>query len=287
MSVEVVISPRGELPAEGSAEEVDWESYGASVVRVFEAVARAAFVTSLEVTWLLLPGPLPERLGWLRLGAEVTVEQATELLVGMLIGKGPYCRLVGARQFTAAVDWDGIVLLLVPDDVAERAGDLGDDEACVEFCTPSLSTWEAPGDLVTAAADSGFWERVRVAGGELVLVREDWADGRYGTRWFRVTAENVDEVAGAVWRRSRVTVVVDPVLFPAAALDDYFTAFPDVLTPGELRHCTYQEGVEDVSEVTDEGLSLMLPEEAMGRWVVVVPDADGVVRGEWLGFMRD
>ncbi|MEU0951194.1 hypothetical protein ABZ353_02285 [Streptomyces niveus] len=52
------------------------------------------------------------------------------------------------------------------------------------------------------------------------------------------------------------------------------------LPQGELAYRNYPGGADTLSEVTD-GFSLMLADAALGDWCAVVPDTDGVARGQW------
>ncbi|MET8760494.1 hypothetical protein [Lentzea sp. NPDC004782] len=63
-----------------------------------------------------------------------------------------------------------------------------------------------------------------------------------------------------------------------------FTAFTAPLVPGELVYRHVPAGVDDddeVAEVTGAGFSLFLSPDALAELYAVVPDADGVVRGQW------
>ncbi|MFB7345109.1 hypothetical protein ACFCZ6_34205 [Streptomyces hydrogenans] len=82
--------------------------------------------------------------------------------------------------------------------------------------------------------------------------------------------------------RSLVGVAVVPELnLRADLLDEDFTAFAAPLPHGEPTHRNYPGGADTLSEVTRDGFSLMLADETLGDWCAVVPDADGVARGQW------
>ncbi|MET9515812.1 hypothetical protein [Streptomyces sp. NPDC002994] len=140
--------------------------------------------------------------------------------------------------------------------------------------------------LVDTAADSEFWAAVRAGlGEEVTLLCERWAHGAYGYRWFRLDPQNFSAVAQAVSARSLLCVVADPDLrLRADLLDDGFTAFEAPLTPGQLAYRSYSFGADRLAEVTAEGYAFMLSDSALSQWCAVVPDADGVVRGQWEDF---
>ncbi|WP_157105962.1 hypothetical protein [Nocardia sienata] len=97
-----------------------------------------------------------------------------------------------------------------------------------------------------------------------------------------MTPESTAEVARLLWPRSLIWVAAEPELNPGAEiLEDDFTAFVAPLPHGELTHRNYPGGADTLSEVTDDGFSLMLADAALGDWCAVVPDADGVARGQW------
>lgn len=108
------------------------------------------------------------------------------------------------------------------------------------------SEWDVD-NPVDGVADETFWVRVRESVEEMTLLCEKWAYGTRGYRWFRVTRENVDEVAQTVLPRSLLCVVVDPVLrLEPLWLDDGFTAFQSPLVPGELSYCAYPFGADSL-----------------------------------------
>jgi hypothetical protein len=79
--------------------------------------------------------------------------------------------------------------------------------------------------------------------------------------------------------------VADPDLrLRADLLDDGFTAFESPLVPGQLAYRSYSFGADCLAEVTAEGYAFMLSDSALTQWCAVVPDADGVVRGQWEDF---
>jgi hypothetical protein len=65
----------------------------------------------------------------------------------------------------------------------------------------------------------------------------------------------------------------------AELLQDAFTTFVAPLPYGELAHRNCPSGADTLSEVTDDGSSLLLADAALGNWCAVVPDTDGVARG--------
>ncbi|MGY3847199.1 hypothetical protein ACWV2X_18385 [Streptomyces hydrogenans] len=53
------------------------------------------------------------------------------------------------------------------------------------------------------------------------------------------------------------------------------------LPHGEPAHRNHPGGADALAEVTDDGFSLMPADASLGDWCAVVPDADGVARGQW------
>ncbi|MFD3699678.1 hypothetical protein ACFWUZ_26725 [Streptomyces sp. NPDC058646] len=267
MSKELIVSPRSERVREELAEAAAWSAYAAELRKVLGAAMEKSGADLLEVGGLLVSEPLPEEHRGLRNGAEVRPLQAIGLAEGMAAGHGPYCQLAAPGRLQIESGWDGAVHLFTTSAFLWR-------DAVPEPMEVS--------DPVVAVADADFWARVAQASGRLTLVCERWAYGAHGCRWFRVTPESTAEVARLLRPRSLVCVATEPELNPREELlQDDFTAFVAPLPQGELAHRNYPGGADTLSEVTDDGFPLMLADAALGDWCAVVPDTDGVARGQW------
>ncbi|WP_266928040.1 hypothetical protein [Streptomyces sp. NBC_00654] len=281
MSKEVIISPRSEHVREELAEAAAWSAYAAELREVLGAAIEKSGADLLEVGGLLVSEPLPEEHRSLRNGAEVRPPQAIGLAEGMAAGRGPYCQLAAPGKLQIEPGWDGAVHLFttaaVATDLAGRHG-----EGVTFLWRDAAPEPVEVSDPVDAVADAGFWARVAEASERLTLVCERWAYGAHGYRWFRVTPESTAEVARLLRPRSLVCVAAEPELNPRAELlQDDFTVFMAPLTHGELAHRNYPGGADTLSEVADDGFSLMLADAALADWCAVVPDTDGVARGQW------
>ncbi|MGW5752230.1 hypothetical protein [Nocardia rhamnosiphila] len=281
MSKELIIGPRGESVREELAAAAAWSSYAAELRRALGAVIEKSGADLLEVGGLLVNEPLPPGQRGLRNGAVVRPPQAIGLAEAMAAGRGPYCQLTASGRLQVESGWDGAVhVYMTPEAAADLDALHGE---CVTFrwrdAAPEPVEVLEP---VDAVANGEFWARVAEASEGLTLVCERWAYGAHGCRWFRVTPKSTAEVARLLWPRSLVCVVTEPELNPSAELlEDDFTAFLAPLLHGELAHRSYPGGADTLSEVTDDGFSLMLADAALGNWCAVVPDADGVARGQW------
>lgn len=90
------------------------------------------------------------------------------------------------------------------------------------------------------------------------------------------------EVARLMRSRSLVCVAAEPDLQPKSeVLEDDFTAFVAPLLPGELSYRAYPGGADSLSDVIGEGFQFILADKVMDNWCAVVPDPDGVNRGQW------
>ncbi|MFD9410103.1 hypothetical protein ACFWBN_24250 [Streptomyces sp. NPDC059989] len=281
MTKELIIGPRSERVREELAEAAAWSAYAAELREVLGAAMEKSGADLLEVGGLLVSEPLPEEHRGLRNGAEVRPPQAIGLVEGMAAGRGPYCQLAAPGRLQIESGWEGAVhLYTTPAVAADLAGFHG--EAAAFLWRDSAPEPVEVSDPVDAVADADFWARVAEVSERLTLVCERWAYGTQGCRWFRVTPESTAEVARLLRPRSLVCVAVEPELNPRAELlQDDFTAFVAPLSHGELAHRNYPGGADTLSEVTDDGFSLMLADAAPADWCAVVPDADGVARGQW------
>jgi len=281
MSKELIISPRSERVREELADTGAWSSYAATLRQVLGAVIAKSGIDFLEVGELLVSEPLPDRHLGLRNGAEVQLPQAIDLVEGMAAGRGPYCQLSIPGRLQIESGWDGAIHLYTTRAVAADLASLHCQDAILQWhdAAPEPTAISKP---VGAVADESFWETVAKVSERFTLLCERWAYGAYGCRWFRVTRENVAELARLMRPRSLVCVASDPALQPRPELlEDDFTAFVAPLLPGELLYRAYPGGADTLSEVTGEGFSLMLADRVMGDWCAVVPDSDGVNRAQW------
>jgi hypothetical protein len=281
MRYELIISPRSEHVREGLAEAAAWCAYAAELREVLGAAIDKSGADLLEVSELLVSEPLPEEHRGLRNGARVRSPQAVTLVEGMAAGRGPYCQLTAPGRVQIESGWDGAVHLYTTPAVAADLADSQGEAATFLWRDTAPEPIEVS-EPVDAVADAGFWAKVTEASGRLTLVCERWAYGSHGCRWFRVTPENTAEIARLVRPRSLVCVAIEPELKPRTELlQDGFTALMALLPHGELAHRDYPGGADTLSKIKDDGFSLMLPDAALGDWCAVVPDADGVVRGQW------
>ncbi|MFJ3722733.1 hypothetical protein ACIPYQ_09180 [Streptomyces sp. NPDC090045] len=281
MSKELIISPRSDRVREKLAEASAWSAYAAELRKMLGAVIEKSGADLLEVGGLLVSEPLPEEHRGLRNGAEVRPPQAIGLAEGMAAGRGPYCQLAAPGRLQIESGWDGAVHLYTTPALAADLAGLHGEGVTFHWRDATPEPIEVS-DPVDAVADAGFWARVAGVSERLTLICERWAYGAQGCRWFRVTPENTAEVARLLRPRSLVCVAIEPELNPRSELlQDDFTAFVAPLPHGELTHRNYPGGADTLSEVTNGGLSLMLADATLGDWCAVVPDTDGVARGQW------
>ncbi|MEU3238463.1 hypothetical protein ABZ710_24210 [Streptomyces anthocyanicus] len=281
MNTELIISPRSERVREELADAGAWRSYAAALQQVLGVVITKSGFDFLEVGGLLVNQALPDRHLGLRNGAQVPFSQAIDLVEGMAAGRGPYCQLSVPGQLQIESGWDGAVHLYTTRAVAAGLADLGCQDAVLRWRDgkPEPTVISNP---VGATADERFWETVFEVSERFTLLCERWAYGACGCRWFRVTRENVAELARLMRPRSLVCLATDPPLQPGPELlEDDFTAFAAPLLPGELLYRAYPGGADTLSEVTRAGFSCMLADRVMGDRCAVVPDADGVSRAQW------
>jgi hypothetical protein len=237
-------------------------------------------VDLLKVDELLVNEPLPSRYSSLHNGVEVPVLYAIDLVEGMVSGRGPYCRLSVPGRLRIEPGWDGAVHVYVTPVAATKLADLPGGEAIFRWRS-AVPDSEDVSNPVDAVADEGFWAAVREAAGRATLLCERWAYGDCGCRWFRVTPGNAMEIAGLVWPGSLVCVIAEPDWRTGPeVLEDDFTAFADPTVPGELIYRSYPGGADSISDVAED-FSFILPDKILGDWCAVVPDSDGVARGQW------
>jgi hypothetical protein len=284
MNTELVASPRIDDACSVTTVTREWHTYAVEIRRLLTTVIEVSGAGQLEVEELVVSRPLPVQFAELRNGSRVESTGAGDLVVGMAVGEGPYCRLIDGGRLRIESGWDGAVHFFLASEAAEELTGFRSEvlELGQRMAVPEPTDVENP---VRSAADEAFWGRVREELGGVTLLCERWAHGAYGCRWFRVTSENLAEVAGVVRPRSLVSVVIDPDMrLDLLLLDDDFTAFRAALAPGELAYRAYPGGADALTELTDDGFTLMLGESALAAWCAVVPDPDGVVRGQWEAF---
>lgn len=281
IDTELIISPRSESVRAELENASAWSAYAAELRRMLETVIEKSEVDLLEVDELLVNQPLPDRYLSLRNGVKVHPLEALDVVDGMVAGRGPYCRLSMPGRLQIESGWDGAVHVYVTPAVAADLVRLRGRDVSLEWrnAAPEPVDVSKPVDGV---ADGSFWDAVEVVSGQATLLCERWAYGAYGCRWFRVTPGNATEIARVVRPRSLLCVVVEPELrFMPEVLEDDFTAFVAPLLPGELVHQAYPGGADSLAEVAGAGFSFMLADKGMGNWCAVVPDPDGVIRGQW------
>lgn len=281
VTAELTVSPRDETVREELSDAPGWNAYSTELRELVEGVIEASGVDILEVDELLVNEPLPEQYSGLRNGSEIGPAEAVGLLLRMVAGDGPYCRLAKGSRLSIQAGWDGTVYLYMAPETGEDLTGRQSDALCLQWSSaePDVQEVSKP---VDAIADDAFWASVAASAGGLVLLGERWAHGSHGFRWFRVTEENVAEIAGVIRPRSLLCVVADPDLGPGPDLTDSdFTAFRSPLPPGELDHQVHPGGIDDPADLLREGYALTLRDSALAEWCAVVPDPDGVARGIW------
>lgn len=281
VTTELIISPRSESVRAELADAPDWRVYAAELRMVLGMVIEKSDVGSLEVDDLLVALPLPDGCSSLRNGVEIPPLEAIDLVEGMVAGRGPYCRLSMPGRLHIESGWDGAVHLFVMPAVAADLVELHGRDISIQWRN-AVPEHEDVAKAVAAVADESFWDAVREVSERTTLLCERWAHGAYGCRWFRVTRGNVEEVAQLVRPRSLLCIITEPKLRPESdMLEDDFTAFVAPLLPGELVYQAYPGGADSLSDVIGEGFSWILRDRDIGNWCAVVPDPDGVNRGQW------
>lgn len=141
---------------------------------------------------------------------------------------------------------------------------------------------ERPRRSVETVADGLFWSSVAEGAAKVKLLRERWAYGKFGTHWYDISGDVVFKVSQLVQPRSMLSVLLDPPLdLDRLHLDGPFAALGDLGRSIEVRHEEFPFGVDSMGDITKEGWRSGVDERRMWRWVAVVPDPDGVVRGRW------
>jgi hypothetical protein len=258
-----------------------WSAYAAELRTMLALVIEKSGVDFLEVGGLLVSHPLPSHYLDLRNGVEVGPLEAIDLVEGMVAGRGPYCRLSRPGRLQIQSGWDGAVHLYVTLAVSTDLAGLHGVHVDLQWrkAVPEPIDVSKP---VETVADINFWDAVQKSSAQLVLLCERWAYGAYGCRWFRVTPRNAMEVSRLVRPRSLLCVIAEPDLQPKSdVLEDGFTAFAAPLLPGELVYRAYPGGADDISDVVANEFTFILADNSMGNWYAVVPDSDGVNRGQW------
>ncbi|MFF1926342.1 hypothetical protein ACFVW8_37980 [Streptomyces sp. NPDC058221] len=281
VSSELIISPRSQSVRDDLTDAPGWPAYAADLRTAVATVIDKSTAGTLEVGELLVGEPLQDSCSALRNGVEVRPAEAVRLVEAMVSGSGPYCRLSRPGRLQIESGWDGAVHLYVGSGTATELSGLGGGELSLRWRQAEPEPVEVS-KPVTAVADESFWNAVREASQRFTLLCERWAHGAHGCTWFRVTPGNAADVARLVRPRSLLCVGTEPDLRPRTELlEDDFTAFVDPASPGELAYRAFPGGADDLSDVTGEGFPFMLADTDVERWCAVVPDPDGVVRGQW------
>ncbi|WP_189670807.1 hypothetical protein [Promicromonospora soli] len=281
MSTEFILSPLSESVRVVLTDAPAWSAYAAELRGVLDMVIEKSGSDFLEVGELLVSQPLPDRYMSLRNGVEVSRSEAIDLIEGMVAGRGPYCRLSIPGKLCIESGWDGGVHLYATPVVSADLMAFRSRDVSLQWrnAVPEFVDVSRP---VDAVADEKFWHAVLKASERTTLLCERWAHGAYGCRWFRVTQGNAMEVARLVRPRSLLCVVSEPDLQPKSeVMEEDFTAFAAPLLPGELAYQAYPGGADSLSDVIGQGFSFILADKALSNWCAVVPDPDGVMRGQW------
>lgn len=281
MMIEICVSPSEKRAREHLAKAPTWSQYAAELQKFLHTAMKACGLRVFEVSELLVDEPLRDPYRSLRNGSKISPDEVVDLVERMVSGDGPYCRLIAPGGFYIQSGWDGAVHLSMDSTIADgMAGSIGAQLSIDR--RPVQEDLAEKECVIEKVADETFWTLARELADGLLLLEERWANGAYGSTWFRVTTENVDEVAQAMQPRSRLCLAVNPDLrMEGELLDDAFTAFAAPLSPGYLVFRHYPGGADSFTEITELGLSLMLPDAALVGRCAVVPDSDGVVRAEW------
>ncbi|MCM0640518.1 hypothetical protein [Cellulomonas wangsupingiae] len=277
--IEVTVAPSDEEVGLGLSEASGWAAFERDLRRFLAEFASVIHVDGLEVTELFAGEPVESTFANVRNGLIVPLGAGIDWVVRMCSGRGPYCILVSS-MLKIECTWDGVVVLTA----TER------DVAASVTTGPSLDVGlrELPGEAerplrsVETVADEAFWSSVAEAPAKVKLLRERWAYGKFGTHWFDINGELAPRMGLLVQPRSMVSVLIDPRLeLDHLHLDGPFTALGDLSGSVEVLHEDFPFGVDSIDDIKKEGWRFGVDERETWRWVAVVPDPDGVVRGRW------
>ncbi|MGC4943973.1 hypothetical protein [Kribbella sp. DT2] len=279
---EFLLLPRAEELRSDLNESLKWNSYINELQDLIQEILKDSEISRLEVVDLQVNDPLPDRFVGLRNGSSLPVSDALDLIVGMAAGDGPYCVLVGGAVFRLVAAWDGAVQVHVGPAAEPLISRFRGREVVVE-CRRHAPGPEDEFPAVRTSVDAGFWVEVRDSPGDLTMVRERWAYGAYGCRWYVVTSENLVEVAEKMEPRSLLSVFVDPIILELSpeVIDEGVTLFRPPLLPGRVDYMAYPDGFEDLSEVLAHGFTLSMKDSIAPHRSAVMPDPDGEIRMKW------
>ena len=265
-------------------DEVDLNQYSELLRALVSCFSSEMKRSDFEVEHLRVFRPLPRRHEELRNGSRISISEAQDLLVQMVLEDtlGPYCDLVLGQDSRVCISWDMAIYLYAPTEVADVLSARTAQEP-VELYRRSVTAVmrETVENPVTRAADDEFWRQLRGLQGDVKILCERWADGPAGFRWYRVNDDNFDLITRSIEVRSLVFVVVDPVLdLSEEVIDESFTAFRSPLAPGRLDYerFGFADSIDDVHQL---GFDLALPDSSWGNMCAVKPDGDGMIRIEW------
>ena len=277
--IELLVSPSDEEVGLSLSGSRGWTAFEHDLRRFLAEFARATYVDELEVTELFAGEPVESAFVGARNGSVVSLDAAIDWVVRMCSGRGPYCVLASSTM-KIECSWDGVVVLTT----TERAVASG------MTAGPNLDvrSRDVPEDVVRPCrsvemvADESFWSSVAEAPAEVKLLRERWAYGKFGARWYDISDDVALEASGLVQPRSMLSVLLDPSLdLDSLHLDGPFTALGDLGGSVEVRHEEFPFGVDSIGDIANRGWRSGVDESEMWRWVAVVPDPDGVGRGCW------
>jgi predicted RNA-binding protein with RPS1 domain len=238
-----------------------------------------------------LDGLLPNGLAGFYDGASVSIEVGLELVRAMLRDNGAWCRLEVDGAFTVHVGWDQYLYI-------------GSSRPCEAALarTRSLGLFPerldaspydfAPDDPhhVQRPADTDFWARLRWAVGayRATFLEETYADN--GTRWHRLTHDNIETVRSHLAPRARLAVWPDLLTDVDAAM----AALPDEdtveiiwedhdgrITSTVVDETEFETMASRIAGARAAGVLSLAVDERQPLFTAVLPDSDGVLRARW------
>lgn len=177
--IEVTVEPSDPVASRGPRDAPGRGAYATALGGLVVDVARSSGAEALEVADLYVGEPLDPRWEWVRNGSVLSAVEAAELVVRMCSGVGPFCALV-APTLNVECSWDCVVVLTADVSIAPAH-----DEPALRVRRREVAPaghGEEDADVVTLAADEGFWSAVAESTAELKLLRERWAFGTHGSR---------------------------------------------------------------------------------------------------------
>ncbi|MFI8503495.1 S1 RNA-binding domain-containing protein [Streptomyces sp. NPDC085524] len=224
-------------------------------------------------------------------GALVPIAVGLELVRAMLRDNGAWCRLGAGGAFTVHVGWDQYLYIgsnLPCETALARTRGLGLFPERLDASPYDF----APDDpaYVQRPADAEFWARVRwtVSTHRAVFLEEVFAGN--GSRWHRLTHDNIETVRSQLAPRARLAIRPD-------LLTDVDTAVAALPDEGLVEIVREDEDGKMTSTVVDEtqfealtsqlagaravGVVSMYAGEDLPLFTAVLPDSDGVLRARW------